>query len=111
MKNFVQQGKFVTVTAPAGGLNAGDGVLVDHLFGVAANSALEGEQVEIATDGVFDLDKDAGASLTAGAPIYWDDTAKVVTTTATANLRIGTALEAAALAAATGRILITGHAI
>eukprot|EP00873_Tetraselmis_striata_P040202 jgi/Tetstr1/460466/TSEL_005725.t1 len=111
MKNFVQPGNYVTVIAPAGGLASGNGVLVDHLFGVATTTAAEGAEVEIATNGVYDLAKDATAALTAGAPAYWDETSKVVTATATGNLRIGTALVAAATAATVGRILITGHAI
>ena len=110
MKNFVQPGNYVTVTAPAGGLSSGEGVLVGHLFGVAATTAAEGAEVEIATNGVYDLAKDDTAAFTAGAPAYWDDANKVVTATATDNLRIGTALVAAATAATVGRILITGHA-
>lgn len=111
MKNFVQPGNYVTVTAPAGGIASGDGVLVGHLFGVATTTAKEGEECEIATNGVYDLAKDTGEALTAGAPVYWNASAGEVTTTATDNLRIGTAVLAAATAAVTGRVLITGHAI
>lgn len=110
MKNYVQAGNSVTITAPTGGVISGSGVLVGHLFGVAAITAAEGEEAEISTNGVFDLAKEAAASMDAGAPAYWDDTNKVVTPTATDNLRVGTAIIHAAGVSATARIMITGHA-
>ena len=56
MKNFVQPGDVISVTAPASA-SAGAGVLVGSIFGVAVNTALSGAAVEIATRGVFDLTK------------------------------------------------------
>ena len=111
MKNFVQSGGILTAIAPAGGATSGEGVLLDHLFGVAAISAAEGEDVELVTEGVFDIAKEAGAAFAFGAAAYWDAAAKVVTPTATDNVRIGTATAAALEAAATARIKLLGHAI
>lgn len=39
MKNFIQRGDMITVTAPTGGVTSGQGVLVGNLFGVAAKTA------------------------------------------------------------------------
>lgn len=59
MKIYIQDGDMITVTAPVGGVTSGQGLLVGSLFGVVASNAAEGEAVEIATMGVFDLPKDA----------------------------------------------------
>jgi predicted RecA/RadA family phage recombinase len=102
MRNFVQRGVNVTVEAPAN-VSSGDLVFVGSLFGVAATDADDGADVAIATEGVFDLPKAAGA-ISAGAIVYWDADAKKVTVTATDNVPIGHAVEAAGDAAATARI-------
>ena len=36
MKNFIQRGDVITVTAPTGGVTSGQGVLVGNLFGIAS---------------------------------------------------------------------------
>lgn len=59
MKNYVQPGRSVTVSAPVGGALSGDGVMIGSLFGVAAFNAEAGEDLEIETQGVFDLPKTA----------------------------------------------------
>lgn len=110
MKNFVQQGETVTVTVPAGGISSGSCLLIGSLFGVAAFSAAEAEEVELGTMGVFDLPKAAGA-ITQGAKVYWDDTAKNVTTTATSNSLIGVAVAAAGSSAATARVRLNGVSV
>jgi predicted RecA/RadA family phage recombinase len=56
---------------------------------------------------VVELPKASGA-IDQGAAVYWDDSAKVVTTTATDNTRIGAATEDAASAAATVRVRLNG---
>jgi predicted RecA/RadA family phage recombinase len=69
MKNFVRPGKTVTVVAPEN-IKAGDGVIVGSIFDVAATDALFGVPVEIVVEGVFALNKTAGA-LTRGQVVYW----------------------------------------
>jgi predicted RecA/RadA family phage recombinase len=95
MKNFVQPGAQVRVTAPYN-TAAGQGVLVGSLFGIAADAALSTEEVEIVTEGVFDIAKAASQAWTVGARIYWDDSARVATTAAAAgaNKLIGVAMAA-----------------
>lgn len=107
MRNFVQPGNTVTVTAPYS-VDSGNGVLVGSLFGVAATSAAETTQTEIVTEGVFELPKVQAQAWTVGQPVYWDATAKLCTTTATDNTRIGVALAAAANPSGNGRVRLNG---
>jgi predicted RecA/RadA family phage recombinase len=90
MKNFVQPGDVLTIAAPRA-LNAGDFVLVGKIAGVATTDAANGADVEVATEGVFELPV---AGLTAGAPVYWNATANALTATATGNTRVGVAVAA-----------------
>ena len=62
MKNYLQRGGTVTVTAPAN-VSPGDVVVVGALVGVAAFDASQNDEVEITTEGVFTLPK--------RAPTWW----------------------------------------
>ena len=95
MKNYVQPGKTITLTAPYA-VTSGDGLLVGSIFGVAAATAALGEAVEAALVGVYDLKKVASQAWAAGDKIYWDDTNKRTTTVATDNTLIGVAVDAVA---------------
>ena len=105
MKNWVQPGNIVTLTAPGGGVKSGDGFLVGALFAVAAFDATEGNDVEGARIGVFDLPKDASV-ITQGEAVYWDNTAKKITTTATGNTLVGKAVAGAGGSATRADVLI-----
>jgi predicted RecA/RadA family phage recombinase len=94
-KNYIQPGDVVTVAAPTGGVASGAGVLVGSLFGIAATTAAQGAPVEIVTTGVFTLPKLSAQAWTVGARIYWDDTNKHCTTTASTHKLIGVALAVA----------------
>ncbi len=109
MKNFIQPGNTVTVTAPAGGVKSGDGVLPyagSSLFGVAATDAAEGSPVELALVGVYDLPRDSGATFTPGSPVYWEAAEKRATDEGIENPVIGTALE---VSATTVRVRLFPH--
>lgn len=107
MKNFIQPGSIVTVPAPYN-VNSGGGLLVGSLFAVAAFSALQDAEVEAKVDGVFELPKTSAQAWTVGADIYWDDTNKVCTTTATDNTLIGKALAEAENPSDTGIVRLNG---
>jgi predicted RecA/RadA family phage recombinase len=115
VKNFVQEGHILSVTAPDGtddvGGNAGDGVLVGSLFGVAENNFDAGGGVEIMVVGVFALAKATPEAWAQGAPVYWDDTAKKATVTAGGNKLIGVATVAAGSTSITGRVRLNGVAL
>ena len=106
MKNYVQPGNTVTVVAPVA-VTSGDGLLVGALFGVAIATADINANVEIVTEGVVDLPK-AAVAAAQGAKVYWDNSAKTVTTTATGNTLVGCALVAAAVGDATIRVRLNG---
>ena len=94
MKNYVQPGDIVTLTAPAGGVVSGDGVMIGDLFGVAQHSAAAGLPFESAVAGVFDITKVASQAWTEGQLVYWDSVAGAATTTASDNKLIGKAVAA-----------------
>ena len=89
MKNYIQEGRMITVAAPTGGATSGDGVVIGALFEVASKTAAAGETVTLATTGVFDLPKLASAVIAAGDPVAGDDTAKQVNVPATGRYPIG----------------------
>lgn len=102
MKNFIQPGEALTLIAPYD-VASGGGFLVGSIFAVASIAAVNGAEVVGRTVGVFDLAKATGA-VTQGAKLYWDNTNKVLTTTASGNTQIGTAVRAAASGDATARV-------
>jgi len=94
MKTFIQEGNIVSVTAAAN-IASGDGVLVGSIFGVAAADAVAGEEVEIATTGVYELPKLSTAVIAQGGRVAWDDTAKEIVPPGIGLYPVGTATEAA----------------
>lgn len=96
MKNYVYSGRTITVTAPAGGVSSGDGVLIGSIFGVAQHDAAEGADLELLTEGVVDLPKAAPLAMTVGDRLFWNTTDKALDKTATAQVCVGLAVAAAA---------------
>ncbi|MFG6413805.1 DUF2190 family protein [Roseateles sp. DC23W] len=95
MKNFIQPGVNLTLNAPYD-VASGAGLLVGLIFSVATNAALSGQQVEGVTQGVFELPCVGADTPAQGAAVYWDNTNKRCTTTASGNTKIGVATEAKA---------------
>ncbi len=87
MKNFVFSGKTIDVTLAAA-VVSGAAMLIGTLLGVAVTSGGIGDVVVFNTEGVYDLPKAAGA-ITIGVNVYWDDTAKNITTTSSGNTLVG----------------------
>lgn len=107
MRNFVQRGGNLTLAAPYTVLSGG-GMLVGAIFGVAAEDAVQGAPVDAVTEGVFTLPKPLAGAIAVGAPVFWDDTAKQATATATNNTRIGVAVAAAADQTGTVAVRLNG---
>lgn len=103
MKNYVQQGDVLDLAAPYD-VASGAGFLIGQIFAVATAAALSTKPVEGKTTGVFDLKYTVAATAAVGDLIYWDDTAKNVTKTASSNKKIGYCVKAAASADATMRV-------
>jgi predicted RecA/RadA family phage recombinase len=95
MKNYLQNGHIIRVTAPSGGIASGEGLIAGNVFGIAAYSSDEGDPVELGTTGVYQLPKASAAVLTVGARVAWDNTAKNINVPATGRFPVGVATEAA----------------
>lgn len=91
MRNFVQPGDNLTVTAAA---TSGDGVKLGNLFGIASSDAAIGDPLVIVTTGVFDMPKVSTDDLALGDAIYWKTADSAVTSTASGNTKIGVVVSA-----------------
>lgn len=105
MKSFVQPGNVITIPAPAA-TTSGDIVIVGELVGVACGHAAAAAPLDLALSGVYELPKVAADAVTVGAAIYYDATAKLLTTDDNegANEKVGAAVAAAA--SATGSVKV-----
>lgn len=108
-QSYVQEGKRFEAALGSGETTvaAGKGYLIGAMFGVVLNLTRNGQTVfsnqasaqndvaVVALEGVYTLPKATGA-ITLGAKLYWDNTAKNVTTTASGNTFCGYAWTAQA---------------
>lgn len=112
MRNYLQAGATVTVTAPAN-VSSGDVVVVGALVGVAAFDASQNEEVEITTEGVFTLPKKSTDVVAVGNLLYWDATNHYLTLTAGTGSKplAGAALAAAGNGITTVNVKLGVHGI
>lgn len=113
MKGFIQDGEVITAPAPYA-VASGGGVKIGAIVGVATISAAEGEDVTIKRRGVMKVAKAASQAWTAWTTkVYWDDTAKNFTSTATSNTLVGVAAETLGSGAGIveGEVLFTGQIV
>jgi predicted RecA/RadA family phage recombinase len=107
MRNFVQEGRSLDFTAPAGGVQAGVPVLIGNTLCVPATDAAEGETFVGWLQGVYDVSAAGAANGQAwgqGQTLYWDNAAKVFTLTAAGNTKAAVAALPKASPAVAGRI-------
>ncbi|KEJ93982.1 hypothetical protein SUH3_11975 [Pseudosulfitobacter pseudonitzschiae] len=105
MKNYIQEGKNLTVPAPYD-VEPGAGVLVGAMFGFATGKALAGELVTIARTGVYSHQKLGAQAWVVGAKVFWNDANRECTTVASGNTHIGFAVAAAADPSAEGLVAL-----
>lgn len=112
MKTYVQPGNVLALIAPYA-VASGDGLLVGALFGIAVATADNGEPVEACMVGVFDLKKTGSQAWSPGDKVYWDNTAREATKTATGNTLIGVAVAAVGNGAGetVGRVRLNGAVV
>jgi predicted RecA/RadA family phage recombinase len=108
MNNYVKPGDSVEFIAPSGGVVSGTAYLIGALLVVAAVSAAQGEKFSGRLMGVFTLPKATGSAWTEGEKLYWDNTAKNITDTASGNTLVGSAYAAAASGDASGQVRLDG---
>jgi len=107
MKNYIQEGKTLSLTAPYD-RTSGQGALVGSIFGVAVTDVLSGATGQFTIEGVFEINKLSTDVVTLGLIIYWDDTNKRCTITASGNTKIGAAIEAAGNGVSTVKVKLNG---
>lgn len=105
MNTLVNKGQSIEIPAPAGGFVSGQPVLVGSIVGISVNKYAEGETSVIWLTGSHIVPK-AAEVWAAGDKLYWDDTAKKFTKTATSNTLAGYAGAPAINGAATGIIIL-----
>jgi predicted RecA/RadA family phage recombinase len=111
MKNYIQPGDRIDVTAPAAVVD-GQLVRVGVLAGVAVHDAASGAPLVIATEGIYDVTKAGSQAWTVGQAIYGVGTTTLTATTATTtgNIFLGVAVLPVGSGAGetVGRIRLTG---
>ena len=109
MRNYVHAGDVMPLTAPYA-VATGGGFLVGSLFAVAAAAAGSGAAVQGHTRGVFiltALSTDTGSEC---ARVFWDDTNRRCTVSASGNTLIGCLAAAKTNGQTTMRVRLNGVA-
>lgn len=104
MNNFKHKGVTLDLVAPVGGVVSGKTVKINSIIAIPGKTAAEGQPFAGTVEGVFDVDAKTGQAWAAGVTLYWDDAAKVYTTTAAGNTKAGYAVADKDAAAAVGSI-------
>jgi predicted RecA/RadA family phage recombinase len=105
MKNYVQPGNMVTIVAPAGGVVSSQLVVLRAITGVAATTQAAGAEVEVATEGVFDLAKNAPDTFAVGDVAKVSAGSNIIATAGT--LGVGWVVQAALAGSTTVRVKLT----
>lgn len=105
MKNYISPADKLDYIAPYD-VFSGDGMLVGAMFGFAVRDAKLGERVTLGITGTWGCKKTAGQAWTEGQVLYWDNTAKLMTSTVGTNKLVGTARRAALAADVVGEIVL-----
>jgi predicted RecA/RadA family phage recombinase len=110
MKNLIQPGDAITVTAPTGGISSGDRIVIGNLFGICATDAGPDGRGRTSLTGVLGVlgqwpDRD-------GAKVWWSTTdAKVQERYGGRALPDGTAVKATGTSDTTLRVRFDGVAV
>ena len=96
MKNFIQPGETLTLTAPST-VTSGQLVVVGSIVGVANFDAASGDDIEVDIEGVFELPKVSGDAIVVGDKLYWNGTALTKTQGTGSKPLVGYAVTAAGI--------------
>jgi len=97
MKNYIQEGEVITVTAGAN-IAGGSMVKVGDMIGIAVTDIANGAKGEVKFEGVYEVGKEAD-DIAIGVKLYYKAATGTVTTTATGNTFAGYAFAAAGTSA------------
>lgn len=111
-KSYRKPGNVIPLAAAPYARLSGEGVKMGSQFGVATTDIANGAAGEIMVVGVHELTALGAEAWTDGQKVYWDDTNKRCTVTASTHLLIGHAVGAKANsgAAVLGLVRLTGAA-
>ena len=93
-RTYIAAGDVLTLTAPTGGVVAGTAYLIGGMVVVAQSTVAQTLPFDGYVTGVHSMTKVGSQAWAEGALVYWDNSAKNFTTTATSNYRAGTAVVA-----------------
>ena len=106
-KNYVQEGDvFDYANASGSTIISGTPVLIGARLGVALADIANGATGSVQVEGVFTIAKLGTDNVAAGALLYWDNTNKRLTATASGNTLAGFAVAAAGSGVASVNIKI-----
>lgn len=105
---YLGPGDTLEFTAPSGGVTAGVPVLIGDTLVVPTSSVAQGLPFRGKSTGLHTVPKAGSQAWSEGVVVYWDNTAKNFTTTATANRRAGIAAAAAQSSDTTGVVKLAG---
>ena len=107
MKNYVQAGVNLTLRAPAA-VSRGNPVLVGSIFGIVAGDAELGADMDLVTEGVFEMNKVSTLAIGIGDKVYFDAATGLVNKTVSGNTLVGVAVTAAANPSGTVNVRLNG---
>lgn len=112
MKNYVESGEVLTLTAPSGGVVSGVAYKIGSLIVVATVTVAQTLPFAAIVTGVISYTKPGSQAWTEGVKVYWDNSAKKFTTTSGGNTLAGVAAEAVGSGAGetTGKVRLDGVA-
>jgi predicted RecA/RadA family phage recombinase len=106
MKNRIQEGDVLALTTPSGGVTSGQAILVGVILAIAVADYAQTVVGQYYVRGVFSVPKLSTDVVAEGVILYWDDTNKRLTVTASGNTKVGYATAAAGNGATTANILL-----
>lgn len=111
MKNYIQPGHKLTLTAPSGGVVSGGGYVIGSLLVFAESTVAEGLPFVGLTDGVVEAGKTTGQVWAEGEKLFWNDTTKKFTDTTGSGFFIeaGVAVAAALTGDTTGLVKLSAR--
>lgn len=110
MKNYVQPGEVLELTAPSGGVVSGTPVLIGALVVIPAVDAAQTVKFSAAVVGVYEVPKATGDAWLEGEKVYWDVADGNFNQSSSGNTLVGVAARAAESADATGFVRFDGVA-
>jgi len=111
MKNYIQDGKTLELTAPVGGVESGEGYMVGGKLVVSHVDADAGEKFSAESEGVFEMVVDGVADFDEGEVAFWDDTAKAFKDSAAGYYGAAYCVEAVTAGATLGKFKLFNHPV